>query len=72
MLYFHKLFLNKLMTITFGNWYKVFAWWPIKTVTGKRLWLTTVYVREALCKPLMMDFKEYGTLFDVIRTQDEN
>ena len=27
-------------------WHEVFAWWPVKTITGKRLWWTKVYKRK--------------------------
>ena len=27
-------------------WREVFAWWPVKTITGKRLWWTKVYKRR--------------------------
>lgn len=27
-------------------WREVFAWWPVKTITGRRLWWTKVYKRR--------------------------
>jgi len=27
-------------------WHEIFAWWPIKTVTGKRVWWKKLYKRK--------------------------
>lgn len=27
------------------QWQKVFAWWPVKTIDGKRVWLSKVWRR---------------------------
>lgn len=32
--------------VTRGELEKKFAWWPVKTVSGKYLWFTTVYAQS--------------------------
>lgn len=52
------------------TWREVFAWWPIKTVSGRYVWLRKVYKRRFWAvwgtgfhmEPCV----EFGTVFDMI------
>lgn len=51
-------------------WREVFAWWPVKTIGGKHVWLKKVFKRKIWIvwgtgfhmEPAV----EYGTLFDMV------
>jgi hypothetical protein len=52
-------------------WQEVFAWFPVKTINGKQIWLKKVYMR----KVWLMDFHmepiyQYATLFDLLANAD--
>lgn len=51
-------------------WMEVFAWWPVKTITGKRLWWTKVYKRRVWIvwghSFHMEPEVQYATVFDLI------
>ena len=52
------------------NWREVFAWWPVRTIGGKRVWMNFVYKRKFWAvwgtgvhtEPQV----EYGTVFDML------
>lgn len=56
-------------------WHEVFAWWPIKTITGKRLWWTKVYKRKVWLvwgtNFHMEPEVQYATAFDLLTHKDE-
>ena len=51
-------------------WREVFAWWPVRTVTGKRIWMDFVYKRKFWAvwgTGFHMEPEvEYATLFDIL------
>lgn len=52
-------------------WHEVFAWWPVRTVSGKRVWLKKVYKQKFWIvwgqSFHMEPCVEYGTLFDILK-----
>jgi hypothetical protein len=52
------------------TWREVFAWWPVKTVSGRYVWLRKIYKRKFWAvwgtgfhmEPCV----EFGTVFDMI------
>jgi len=56
-------------------WHEVFAWLPVKTVTGKRVWGTKIYKRKVWAvwgtgfhmEPVV----QYADIFEIIRADDE-
>ena len=56
-------------------WREVFAWWPVKTVTGKRVWGKRIYKRRIWAvwgtgfhmEPIV----QYGTAFDILSDRTE-
>jgi len=56
-------------------WMEVFAWLPIKTIGGKRIWLRKVYKRKFWAvwgNGFHMEPEvEYGELFDVLKSNNE-
>ena len=55
-------------------WHEVFIWWPVKTVTGKRLWWCKAFKRRVWVVWgtgfHMEPETQYATLFDVIANED--
>ncbi len=57
------------------TWREVFAWWPVKTVSGRYVCWRKIYKQRYYAiwgagfhmEPMV----EYGTLFDVIKSGDE-
>lgn len=52
------------------KWRKTFAYWPVKTISSKYIWLKTVYKQKSWVVwgtgfHMEPDI-EYGTLFDVL------
>jgi len=49
-------------------WQKWYAWYPVTTITGQRLWMQNVYRRCINTYVDMDDWKryEYADIFDVI------
>ena len=51
-------------------WREVFAWWPVRTITGKRIWMDFVYKRKFWAiwgTGFHMEPEvEYATLFDIL------
>lgn len=54
-----------------GEWKPKFAWWPVRTEKGKKVWLKTVYVRSVMFKPLLITYQQYATLFDIMSENNE-
>lgn len=56
-------------------WHEVFAWWPVKTVTGKRIWWEKVHKRKIWVvwgtgfhmEPTV----QYATLFEMLANEDD-
>lgn len=62
------------------HWRKVFAWWPVQTISGRWIWLRKVYKQRfwAAGSPTgwggnfhIEPVVEYGDLFDVLK-EDHN
>ena len=57
------------------NWREVFAWWPVRTIGGKRVWMNFVYKRKFWAvwgtgfhtEPHV----EYAELFDILADSDQ-
>ena len=48
-------------------WRLVFAWWPVRTIGGRWIWLRRVYKRRFWLMGLHAEpHVEYGELFDVL------
>ncbi len=56
-------------------WREVFAWWPVKTVTGKGVWWKRVYKRKVWVVWgtgfHMEPETQYATTFDLLTYQDQ-
>jgi hypothetical protein len=55
------------------NWRPHYAWFPVKTVRGKWIWLKPIYKRVArFCYPaaIYKDIVQYGTSFDILSIVD--
>lgn len=50
-------------------WQRWFAWRPVTTVSGERVWLKKIYRRQIVCYADMDDWfhYEYGNIFDIIK-----
>lgn len=56
-------------------WHTVFAWWPVKTITGRRIWWEKVMKRK-IWVAWGIGFHvephvEYATLFEVLNDNDD-
>ena len=55
-------------------WHEVFIWWPVKTITGKRLFWTRAFKRKVWVVWgtgfHMEPETQYGTAFDLIAHND--
>jgi hypothetical protein len=55
-------------------WHEVYAWWPIKTVYGERVWLERVFKRRVWVVWgtgfHMEPETQYATMFDRLRLDD--
>lgn len=66
--------MDKTHVITTGpgtyNWRKTYAWLPVTTITGQKIWLDTVYKRRIWAVwgvGFHMETEvEYATLFDLL------
>jgi hypothetical protein len=51
-------------------WREVFAWWPVKTITGKRVWWSKLYKRRVWIVWgtgfHMEPINQYATLFEIL------
>lgn len=56
-------------------WRKVYAWWPVKTITGKRVWRQTVYKRRVWIvwgTGFHMEPEvQYATMFEILANDNE-
>ncbi|CAB4241847.1 hypothetical protein UFOVP71_385 [uncultured Caudovirales phage] len=56
-------------------WHKVYAWWPVKTVNGERVWLEKVLKRKVWVVWgtgfHMEPETQYATMFDRITIDDD-
>lgn len=56
-----------------SQWNEVFAWYPIKTISNKRVWWKKVYKRKCLeiVKEMQgiasITYYEYGTALDILK-----
>ena len=59
---------NEIVAVQY-NWWKSFALFPHRTVSGKWVWMEVVYKRVVWRYTGFTDepFTEYGTMFDVIK-----
>ena len=50
-------------------WHIWFAWRPITTVNGERIWLKKIHRRQIVCYADMDDWfrYEYGNMFDILK-----
>lgn len=57
-------------------WHEVYAWWPVKTITGKNIWGKRVFKRKiwlAWGTGFHMEpAVQYATAFDLIEAHDEH
>ena len=57
-------------------WRKVFAWWPVKTITGQRAWGIKIYKRKVWIvwgTGFHMEPEiQYATLFEVLTHKDNS
>lgn len=54
-------------------WCEVFAWLPVKTVSGNRVWLKKIYKRRVRVEwgsIYSMKMVQYATDFDILRMVD--
>ncbi len=55
-------------------WHEVFAWLPVKTVTGRRVWGTKIYKRKVWLvwgSGFHMEPEtQYATLFELLKEED--
>lgn len=51
-----------------GSWKRVFAWWPVETVSGQWVWLKRVY--RGTYDSIYGQGHEYATLVDLIRMHE--
>ena len=56
-------------------WHEVFAWWPVKTITGKGIWWKKVYKRKVWLvwgTGFHMEPEvQYATAFELLTHKDE-
>jgi hypothetical protein len=55
-------------------WHEVYAWWPVKTVSGKYVWRTKVFKRKVWVVWGQANFHmepevQYATAFDLLDEQ---
>jgi hypothetical protein len=62
---------NVARKIVVAPWKPWFAWRPVNTISGKRVWCTTIYRRCINTYVDHDDWKryEYGNLFDVLKDE---
>ena len=55
-------------------WREVYAWWPVKTIGGKRVWREKIYKRRIWAvwgtgfhmEPVV----QYATMFEILKNED--
>lgn len=61
-------------TITNGPgclpWHEIYAWWPVKTTSGKYVWLRKIYKRQIwITRGMAFQVQlvqEYANLFEIL------
>jgi hypothetical protein len=51
-----------------GDWQRVFAWLPVRTISGERVWLQRVY--RGTYNSISGQGYEYATLVDLIKLHE--
>jgi hypothetical protein len=55
-------------------WRKVFAWWPVKTVSGRYVWLRKIYKRKFWViwdRGFHMEPEvEYADMFEILKMEE--
>ncbi len=56
-------------------WHEVYAWWPVKTITGKWIWLEKVFKRKIWlvwgASFHMEPETEFATFFELVADTDD-
>lgn len=52
----------------YTSWERWWAWFPVTTISGQRVWFSWCYRRVAICGTVMWEThdEEFGTIFDVL------
>jgi len=60
---------NVARKIEIESWHIWFAWKPVTTINGERVWLKKIYRRQIVSYVDMDDWMhyEYGNIFDIIK-----
>lgn len=57
--------------ITYSKWDRWWAWRPVRTISGKRVWFTWCYWRVKRQGFAYLRYEiQYGTLFDILAHPD--
>ena len=59
----------------YSDWKKYFAWTPVTTITGKRVWLKKIYTRTAYRRlldgaPLGCPTTQFATFMEILKRED--
>ena len=62
----NDLFFRKIEVMPWTEW---FAWRPVKTISGERIWGKKIFRRQVVCYVDMDDWThyEYGDIFDILK-----
>ena len=62
----NDLFLRKIEIMPWQTW---FAWRPVKTISGERVWGKKIFRRQVISYVDMDDWAhyEYGNIFDILK-----
>lgn len=62
----NDLFYRKIEVMPWKAW---FAWRPVKTINGERIWGKKIFRRQVVCYADMDDWAhyEYGNIFDILK-----
>lgn len=62
----NDLFYRKIEVMPWQYW---FAWRPVKTISGERIWFKKIFRRQVVCYADMDDWAhyEYGNIFDILK-----
>ena len=57
-------------------WHKVYAWWPVKTISGEYVWRETIFKRKVWVVWGQANFHmephvQYATMFDLITYNEQ-
>lgn len=67
----HKLSSSKteIKMVTYSDWEPWYAWHPVTTISGRKIWLNTVYRRYRMIFEIADDRGyDYGDEFDILKT----